>query len=196
MKILLSLSLFVILFCGFSFAGENEDRKLSKLDFIYAAKELPSKPALELEGRNLYAFAISFFIPGGGQTFLGHHLKGAAITLGFYGTAVASIIAHNNFTGREDRIEVLTQEYKKASDFDEANFIWNEIKTEENNRKYDNQRRKIFGFTAAAIWVYNIVDILFFSEDQGEDIFSLIDENLNIINEAAYSGIALKINLP
>ena len=50
-----------------------------------------------------------------------------AITLAFYGTALAAIIAHNNAQGREDRIKVLTQEYNTKGNYNDAEKVWQTI---------------------------------------------------------------------
>lgn len=199
MKLMFFLLLIIFYLPVNMFAGEENavPEKKSKLEFISAVKKSAPAVSLEYGTREFYALVLSSLIPGSGQTYLGHEYKGAAITLGFVGTTIGAVIAHNNFLAREDRIEVLTRDYNQASEFSKAEQLWRQIKTEENNRKYDNERRAIFGISAAVIWVYNIIDILFLTDDKGEDVFaSNSPSNIDFITGADFSGIALKINLP
>ena len=70
--------------------------------------------------------------------------------------------------------------------------------SEKGNRDNDYDRRSIFSWLAVGVWVYNVFDVIFLTDDQGENEFSLnnptIDLNLVTFND--FNGVALKLNLP
>ncbi len=148
--------------------------------------------------RRTRAVIFSSLVPGSGQTYLGSQLKGMGISLAFYGTALAAIIAHNNALGREDRIKVLTQEYNTKGNYNDAEKVWQTILGEKADRDNDYNRRSFFTWTATAVWVFNIIDVIFLTDDEGENEFSLNSSilDLNLIAHNDYNGIALKLNLP
>lgn len=148
--------------------------------------------------RKIKSLIFSTIIPGSGQTYLGSELKGMGISLAFYGTALSAIIAHNNAQGREDRIKVLTQEYNTKGNFNDAEKVWKTLLDEKANRDNDYDRRSLFSWLAAGVWVYNIVDVIFLTDDQGENEFSLNNStiDINLVTQNDFNGVALKLNLP
>jgi hypothetical protein len=120
------------------------------------------------------------------------------ISLAFYGTALTAIVAHNNAKGREDRIKVLTQEYITKGNYEDAEEVWKTILSEKENRDNDYTRRSIFTWCAVGVWVYNIVDVIFLTEDQGETDFASSNSQieLDIVGDNDFHGVALKLNLP
>lgn len=190
------------LFASMQSDGEEKSRitSKSKMELLNDLSSGSSLPKMEWTGRKITATVLSALVPGSGQTYLGEHIKGVFITLAFYGTAVTAIISHNNFLAREDRINMLTRAYLLENEFIKADQIWLEIKDEENNRKYDDQRRKIFAYSAMGVWLINMIDVIFLSEDKGGDIFSLnkfgFPAEMGLAFEGNYTGIALQFNLP
>ena len=147
--------------------------------------------------RKTKALVLSFLVPGSGQTYLGDELKGMGISLAFYGTALSAIIAHNNAQGREDRIKVLTQDYNTKGNYNDAEKVWQTILGEKENRDNDYDRRSIFTWLAVGVWLYNIVDVIFLTGDQGENEFSHNNNSIiNFMEHNNFNGIALKLNLP
>ena len=153
---------------------------------------------VEFTPRKTKALIFSSLIPGSGQTYLGNELKGMGLSLAFYGTALAAVIAHNNAQGREDRIKVLSQEYKTKGNYKDAERVWQTILGEIDNRDNDYDRRAIFSWLAVGVWVYNIFDVIFLTDDRGESEFSYNNHtiDLNLITHNDYNGVALKLNLP
>jgi TM2 domain-containing membrane protein YozV len=195
------LILFLINTCVL--AGDKEDNieQQGKLELLSQLNNTPAPSKLvDLNSRKFRAIVFSTFVPGSGQTFLGNQLKGIGFTLGFYGTVVTAVLAHANMVSREERIEVLTKEYRAAGNFPTAERVWQRIEFERGNRDNDHDRRQIFTIAAAGVWVLNMIDIIFLSSDAGLDEFAAIPQNKNFnINFAAdddYSGIEFKLNLP
>lgn len=154
---------------------------------------------LDIGTRASNSLIYSIVLPGAGHTYFGHELKGAAISVAYFGSIVTAILANNNFKAREERIEILTQEYLKADKFANADKIWSEIQTQKNYRDINERNRTIFTITAAAIWAYGIFDLIYFTDDIGDTSFSMNENssvNLSAQLSGEYTGIALKINLP
>lgn len=148
--------------------------------------------------RKVNALIFSSIVPGSGQTYLGSELKGMGISLAFYSTALTAIVAHNNAKGREDRIKVLTQDYITKGNYEDAEEVWQTILSEKENRDNDYTRRSIFTWCAVGVWVYNIVDVIFLTDDQGEGGFAQNNPpvELDIVGNHDFHGVALKLNLP
>lgn len=208
----INMKLFLTICCTFVFftgillhAGKNEPEDTSVKKTLYELKsELNfdvnhSPPFIDFDDRKTKAVLYSVFVPGSGQYTLGHYLKGTAITLAFFGTGLTAVIAHNNFTGSEDRLKVLTEEYKASGGFAQAERAWQSIQTEKLKRDNDYKRRQMFTYAAIGVWVYNIIDVIFFSEERSRDIFATSQQNnspeINFV-VSDFSGIELKFNLP
>jgi hypothetical protein len=205
MKIFFLTLLTVVIFNhnNYCFDKKNDDKNSEFKSYYellndFKIQDEPGFFDVDFTPRKTKALIFSTFVPGSGQTFLGNGLKGMAITLSFYGTALAAIIAHNNAQGREDRIKVLTQDYNTKGNYNDAEKVWQTIVEEKGNRDNDYDRRSLFSWLAAGVWVYNVFDVIFLSDDQGENEFSLknpaIDLNLVTFND--FNGVALKLNLP
>jgi len=207
MRIIILTLIVVIIFyqCIFSIDKKKENDKENsavknryELFDDFKMLDEPGFFDVEFTPRRTKALIFSTLIPGSGQTFLGDEIKGMGISLAFYGTALAAVIAHNNSQGREDRIRVLTQDYNSKGNYNDAEKVWQTILAEKTNRDNDYDRRTIFTWLAVGVWVYNIFDILFLTNDQGENEFSqnnrVIDLNLAAYND--FKGVALKLNLP
>jgi len=183
-------------------AGEkNSPEKKTKLDLLSEVKKTDnaSSKSSIIDSRKDKAIIFSALIPGSGQTFLGNTWKGVGFTIAFYGSAVTAFLANNNKVSREERITVLTQEYKAAGNFNDADLIWDEILLEKDKRDNDYKRRQIFAYSALGVWVLNLIDIIFFTEDKGGDEFSSVNSltpNFNIISNNQSSYVELKINIP
>lgn len=205
MKIFLTILITIFIFNQHTFGGDkklvtdkSEVKNRYELVNDFKLQDEPGFFDVEFTPRKTKALIFSSLIPGSGQTYLGNELKGMGISLAFYGTALAAVIAHNNAQGREDRIKVLTQEYKTKGNYSDAEKVWQTILGEIDNRDNDYDRRSIFTWLAVGVWAYNIFDLIFLTDDRGESEFSynnpLID--LNLITHNDYNGVALKLNLP
>ena len=205
MKTIMSSLLLIFILFGQSFAEDNNRREVSletkTICHLHQDLKLQDEPGffdVEFTPRKIKASILSTIVPGSGQTYLGHELKGMAISLGFYGTFLAAIIAHNNSQGREDRIKVLTQEYNTKGNYADAEIVWQSIIAEKADRDNDYKRRSLFSWLSVGIWAYSLFDVIFLTDDLGETQFSQINSqfDLNIVSTDDYNGVALKINLP
>jgi len=197
--------LFSLLFVTSSFPLNNREggeiKRLSRQDFLESMKNqtLDEKPWFDLSSRTTKAILLSAIIPGAGQTYLGSDLKGIGFTLAFFGTGLAALSNHSNFIGREERLKVLVENYQRAGDFTTANRAWNDIVFEKANRENDYERRNLFAYLTIGVWVLNMVDVILFSDDKGEDEFTSLQPKTFEIGLSSYSqfnGIAIKFNLP
>lgn len=185
-------------------AGTEPDlqqEKKSKFELIAASKnmQINSSAVAEISPRYVRSIIFSFLIPGAGQTYTGNHLKGAALTISFFGTALGAILNNNNFNGREERIKNLLSNYQNAGDFITADKFWVEIQNEKVNRDNDNKRRKIFTYATIGLWLLNMADIVFYNEDHGPDEFARTNPSkfqIAIESTDTFNGVALKYNLP
>lgn len=179
--------------------GSNKETK-SKLELLEEFKNISinKKSEERFTKRQINGIILSAIVPGSGQSYLGNTVKGAAITIGFFGTGVYAMIAHNNMTGREDRIKVLTAEYNSKGTFIEAEAVWKKIEAERILRDEDYKRRQIFTFASLGVWLYNIIDVIFLTSDKGVDsfVFNSNDVKIDLASHGNYNGIALKLFLP
>ena len=204
MKFFSTLLILSALLTNISFGGDGAKagaEKKSKLDLLNEINNAEaSAPFIDFSSRETRAAIFSAIIPGSGQTFIGHTWKGVGFTVAFYGTALTAILAHNNMIAREERIEVLTREYRSTGSFQAAQLVWDQILFEEGNRDNDHKRRQIFSYAALGVWVLNMVDIIFLTSDRGADEFALAEKNktfnISLANNEDYTGVELKFILP
>jgi len=209
--------IFYFLFClllfntsfPFGEGGKEEIKKLSKLEILESIKNQsvddkleirsPDGPWFDLSSRYTKSILLSAVIPGSGQTYLGNELKGVGFTVAFFGTGLAALLNHSNFVGREDRLKVLVDTYLQAGDFSTADRTWKEIVFEKGNRENDYNRRNLFAYLTIGVWVLNMVDVILYSDDKGENEFASSQSpkfELGLSSQGQYNGIAIKFNLP
>lgn len=205
MKILVTIILITLTLSKELIGGEHtlqsEQAKQKNLYQLYQDLKLQDEPGffdVEFTPRRTKALIYSSLVPGSGQTYLGVELKGMALSVAFYGSALYAMIAHNNALGREDRIKVLTQEYKSKGNYNEAERVWQSILSEKSLRDDDYKRRSIFSWLAVGIWAYNVFDVLFLTDDEGEKEFSMNNSGFDIsfTKGKYFNGVALRLNLP
>lgn len=202
MRLLIILSIIAIFSStGYTQTTDSVVEKKSMSELIYQLKQDGGEQNAEKNlwtVRKMRATVLSAIIPGTGQTYLGSELKGVGLTIGFAGTAIAAIINHNNFCSREDRITNLYGNYKLMSTYAEAEKLWQEISVERAARDKDFNRRKYFSYAAVAIWIYNMIDIVYLTEDAGAEQFSVVPQApvYALSNPHATNQIlSIKINL-
>ncbi len=126
----------------------------------------------ELATRRTTALLYSIVLPGAGQTMLGETYKGVAISLAAYGSLLTTVISHNNFIARGERLDALEFQYANAASWVSADLIYDGMISTHKQLKQDQNRRDLFLIITAAIWTLNIVDVLYNTEDHGQTLFS------------------------
>ena len=124
--------------------------------------------------RRVVSTVLSALIPGSGQTYLGHTEKGAAFTLGTIACALVTGLSENNIVGRNERINELKAQYQIATNYVGADTIWTKMLSTKSLLDDNVKRRDLFLKMTVALWVANMVDIIFFSGDKGEKPFGLL----------------------
>jgi len=125
--------------------------------------------------RRVVSTVLSALIPGSGQTYLGHTEKGAAFTLGTIACALVTGLSENNIVGRNERINELKAQYQIATNYVGADTIWTKMLSTKSLLDDNVKRRDLFLKMTVALWVANMVDIIFFSGDKGEKPFGLLE---------------------
>jgi hypothetical protein len=123
--------------------------------------------------RQTKALVYSLAVPGSGQTFLGETYKGVGITLTAFGSLITSIISHNNFIARNERLDALEFQYSVSPTWVASEYIYDEMRSAHRQLQQDKDRRDLFIVITAVVWSLNIVDVLYNTEDHGEALFSL-----------------------
>ncbi len=126
----------------------------------------------EMTSRRANALLMSAVVPGAGQTMLGDPYKGVGFTLAYFGAALTALISQNNFVARGERLDALEFQYATSTSWVSSNFIYGQMKESYDLWKQDRNRRNAFLVVSAVIWIANIADLLYNTEDRGEKIFS------------------------
>lgn len=131
-------------------------------------------PEGTFSGRRGTATLSSLFIPGSGQTMLGSPYKGVSFTVLAFGTALTSVISHNNFVASNERLDALEFQYTTSTTWVVSNSLYssmNEVYTKMNRYK---RTRNAFAVIAAVVWSANLADVMFNTPDEGESVFSSV----------------------
>lgn len=145
------------------------ENKNMKGNFSSASQE-PSQQE-EWTERKITAVILSALIPGSGQTYLGHTEKGAALTIGTFGSALIAGLSENNVVGRNERLDELKAQYLIAPNYVTADQVWNQMVETKSILDREARRRDLFLKIAIGLWVANLVDIILFTDDRGEKPF-------------------------
>jgi TM2 domain-containing membrane protein YozV len=126
-------------------------------------------------GRRITGTVLSALIPGSGQTYLGYTTKGAAFTVGTLTCALVVGLSESNIIGRNERLDELKAQYLIATDYIGADTVWTKMVSTKSLLDQSVRRRDLFLKVGIALWVANMVDVIFFSEDKGEKPFGLLN---------------------
>lgn len=124
--------------------------------------------------RKTISVILSAVIPGSGQTYLGHTEKGAAFTIGTIASALIAGLSESNVIGRNERLDELKIQYGLSSSYIAADTIWTKMVSTKSILDKDVRRRDLFLKITAVLWVANLVDVIFFTDDAGEKTFGLL----------------------
>ncbi len=151
------------------------------------------------EGRKAKAVLYSLIIPGSGQTMLGSPYKGFSITFTAFGSALTTLISHNNFVASNERLDALEFQYKTATTWEVSNNLYTSMNETYTKLQRYKKMRNSFAIISAVVWTLNIADVMFNTGDEGEVIFSYL--SLDAKEKIFASGLhdfqyALKLTLP
>ncbi len=141
----------------------------------------------EMSSRQTTALIYSCILPGSGQTMLGHTYKGVGFTLLAFGSALTAGISHNNFIARNERLDALEFQYANATTWENADLIYSSMRGAHTQLKQDKNRRDLFLIISAVVWVSNIFDIIYFTEDEGQSLFSSVEADHVLVIQAVDS---------
>ena len=165
MKFFFTHILFLILLSASAFGGNDDDSTSNS--FSESTKRIS-------EERKSIALLYSIVIPGSGQTMLGSPYKGFGFTLVGFGSALTTLISHNNFVASNERLDALEFQYRNSTTWESSNQIYKSLKETHTKMKNYQKMRNTFAFISAVVWTFNIVDVMFLTEDEGESIFSML----------------------
>lgn len=157
-----------------SFAAQRfllDTKNIERADTALVVDE-DGKKDHEMSTRRMNALLLSVVVPGAGQTMLGDTYKGVGFTLACFGSALTALISHNNFVARGERLDALEFQYATSTNWASSSITYGEMKESHDLWKQDRNRRNVFLVVSAVIWVANIADLLYNTEDKGETIFS------------------------
>lgn len=177
-SIALMLSVAALSFAGGKGQGNfPKDFPLNTFAYSLTHSDSISQPASTTSNeatnvRMRTAIIYSCIMPGSGQSMLGHTAKGVSFSLLAFGSALTTLISHNNYVARGERLDALEFQYANATNWTTANAIYNSMKDAHKLLNSDRKRRNLFVIITGIIWSANIVDIVYFTDDQGGNIFS------------------------
>jgi hypothetical protein len=147
--------------------------------------------------RRILATGLSVIIPGGGQSLLGHDEKGAAFTISFFGTALTAILAESNVIGRNERLNELQLQYAESRSYVFSDDVWNRMKQTKDIADSEAKRRDLFVKIAVVVWVANMVDMVFFTQERSEQTFGSAGskEPLVALSPDPHSGFQARLTL-
>ncbi|MCK9410626.1 MAG: DUF5683 domain-containing protein [Bacteroidetes bacterium] len=179
MKSKIVVLVFLLLLCSRSLYGKDGGTPVYRFVFIpdsvpTAQSDFGVPPSGLFDGRKGTAALYSFFIPGSGQTMLGSPYKGFTFTFLAFGSALTSLISHNNFVASNERLDALEFQYKNSTTWQVSNSLYssmNSVYSKLNNYK---RTRNTFAVISAVVWTLNIADVVLNTNDEGETVFSSV----------------------
>ena len=131
-------------------------------DHTFIAKDLKSKKQ---------AVVLSAVFPGLGQIGLGARAKGMSIFVAQLTTLLVAINANENYKTVKGRHAQETEQYlalRQGGRFEQAQQRWNVVQDMEDDLDRYHRWRQV-GYLAAGIYVYNMIDILFFTQPSTDE---------------------------
>ncbi len=186
-------------------AAEPSPRIVTPLQFAFAEikdstisiSTSAARASDESSSRKTTAIIYSCFIPGAGQTLLGDPYKGAGFTLVAFGSAITALISHNNYVARNERLDALEYQYKVSTNWTSSDYIYQSMLDAHHLLVSDRNRRNIFLAVSAVIWVVNVADVIWNTEDHGQRMFSQSADPLpSIVGQTSVRGTMYQVHQP
>ena len=172
---LIFFSLVSICVVAFGNDGWNDPQySLTQVDSVEQASTNSAAGKGLFDGRKSTAAIYSLFVPGSGQTMLGSPYKGFGITFLAFGSALTTLISHNNFVASNERLDALEFQYKTSTTWESSNNLYTSMNDAYKKLVLYKKTRNTFVIISAIVWTLNIADVLLNTEDEGEVVFSSI----------------------
>lgn len=165
MRFFFSIVFLLIVSAASTYAGNDDDSTANS--FSESVQRISTE-------RKSTALLYSIVVPGSGQTMLGSPYKGFSFTIAGFGSALTSLISHNNFVASNERLDALEFQYRYSTSWDASNQIYTSLKDTHTKMKYYQKMRNIFAVVSVIVWTFNIVDVVYLTQDEGESIFSML----------------------
>jgi hypothetical protein len=174
---IIAIALLLLCCSGVASAGDGQ-RSSARLFLLQDSTEHAPLfgviPEGTFSGRKGTAALYSLFIPGSGQTMLGSPYKGVSFTVLAFGTALTSVISHNNFVASNERLDALEFQYKTSTTWVVSQSLYTSMNDVHTKMSRYQKTRNTFAVIAALVWTANLADVMFNTEDEGEAVFSSV----------------------
>ena len=125
------------------------------------------------------AVLLSVLFPGLGQLGTGHRHRGTALVAAEMACLVVSLTSHEDYKTQRVQFDYEKDRYfalREGGSFEEAEESWKRLSDKQDEVDGSHLRRRLFGVLAAAVYGYNLVDVLLLggSEPVAEPSLSLI----------------------
>ena len=143
------------------------------------------------------SIAMSALVPGLGQIAAGHKVKGGAFLLTCVTGIVVALNSNENYKARLKEYERSNEEYQALrfeGAYEEAEMKWQQLKKDNRDLDRLHNTRVAFFATAAAVYVYNLIDAIFLTsyEPKPEKRVSLAVE----VRQIPYLALSVSFGNP
>ena len=111
------------------------------------------------------AIALSAVFPGLGQLGTGHRYRGTALVAAELVCVVVWLTAHEDYNTQSTQFDLESERYfslREGGSFKEAEESWKRLSDKKDDLDGSHLRRRVFGLMAAAVYGYNLLDVLIF----------------------------------
>ena len=112
------------------------------------------------------AIALSAVFPGLGQLANGHRNRGTALAAVELASLVIWLTSHEDFDTQSTQFNIENERYlalREGGSFEEAEASWQRLTAKKDDLDGSHTRRVLFGTLAAAVYGYNLLDVLLLS---------------------------------
>lgn len=137
------------------------------------------------------AFIMSSLFPGLGQMASGHNLKGMVLAASEVVSLAIGVNSNEEYKSRLTNFNEIRDEYenlRNGGTYEEAENKWRELKSTNDKLDRLHRNRLIFGYIAAGIYAYNLVDILLVHHNQPETQKTDVEKNRLEIYATTFDG--------
>ena len=111
------------------------------------------------------AITLSALLPGLGQLATGHRNRGTALVTAELACLVIWLTSHEDYQTHSAQFGIEGQRYqslRQGGSFEEAEESWQRLAAKKDDLDGSHTRRRLFGALAAAVYGYNLLDVMVF----------------------------------